>query len=336
MKAYELRETFGIDHLAIAEHEMPAPGHGQAVVKVRAVSLNYRDLLVVKGLYNPRIPLPFVPFSDGAGEVVSVGEGVSRVKVGDRVAGIFMQDWISGDLTAAKQKSALGGGGQGMLAEYVVLNEDGLVHIPEHLSYEEAATLPCAGVTAWHAVIETGMRPGDRVLLLGTGGVSLFSLQFARLAGAEVFITSGSDEKLAKAAEMGASHGINYREAPEWGNKVQEMAGGTGVDLVVEVGGAGTLSQSIRAVRVGGRISLIGVLTGGEGEINPLPLVMKNIRLQGILVGSRDMFEEMNRAVSLRRLRPVIDRVFHFDEVRDALRHMESGRHFGKICVSVA
>jgi NADPH:quinone reductase-like Zn-dependent oxidoreductase len=336
MKAYEIREAFGIDHLTIAERETPAPRHGEALVRIRAVSLNYRDLMVVKGLYNPRIPLPFIPFSDGAGEVIAVGEGVSRVKVGDRVAGIFMQDWLAGELTDATQKSALGGGGQGMLAEDIVLGEDGLVHIPEHLSYEEASTLPCAAVTAWHAVIESGLRPGDRVLLLGTGGVSLFSLQFARIAGAEVFITSSSDEKLDKARQLGAVHGINYTTEPGWGRRVRDMTGGTGVDVVVEVGGAGTLPQSITAVRTGGRISLIGILTGTAGEINPLPLVMKKVRLQGIFVGSREMFESMNRTITLHHLRPVIDRVFPFDGVRDALRHMESGSHFGKICVSLS
>ncbi len=335
MKAYEVREAFGIDHLVLSEREQPTPGQGQAVVKVRAVSLNYRDLLVIKGLYNPKIPLPFVPFSDGAGEVVAVGEGVSGVKVGDRVAGIFTQDWHAGGLTEAMTKSALGGGKQGMLAEYVALDEDGLVKIPQHLSYEEAATLPCAAVTAWHALIETGLKPGQRVLLLGTGGVSIFSLQFAKMAGAEVFITSGSDEKLAKAAQLGAAHGINYKTVPEWAGKVRELAGGTGVDLVVEVGGAGTLPQSLKAVRTGGRISLIGILTGTAAEINPLPVVMKNVCVQGILVGSREMFESMNKAITLHRLRPVIDRVFPFEHARDALRHMESGAHFGKICISV-
>ncbi len=335
MKAYEVRESFGIDHLAFAEREMPSPGRRQALVKVKAVSLNYRDLLVVKGLYNPKIPLPFIPFSDGAGEVVAVGEGVSRVAVGDRVAGIFMQDWLGGELTEAMTKSALGGGRQGMLAEYAVLNEDGLVHIPGHLSYEEAATLPCAAVTAWHATIGTGLGPGDRVLLLGTGGVSIFSLQFALIAGAETIITSSSDEKLAKAAQLGANHCINYKTVPDWERKVRELTGGNGSDLVVEVGGAGTLPRSLKAVRTGGRISLIGVLTGSAGEINPLPVVMKKIRMQGILVGSREMFESMNRAVSLHMLRPVIDRVFPFAEAGDALRYMESAGHFGKICILI-
>ncbi len=335
MRVYELRESFGIDHLFPVERERPSPGHGQALIKIEAVSLNYRDLLVVKGLYNPKIPLPFVPFSDGAGEVIAVGESVSRVKVGDRVAGIFMQDWLGGELTEEKTRSALGAGRQGMLAEYVVLNEDGLVLIPGHLSFEEAATLPCAAVTAWHAVVETGIKPGERVLLLGTGGVSIFSLQFAAMVGAETIITSDSDEKLAKAAQLGANHCINYKTVPDWEKKVRELTGGTGADLVVEVGGAGTLPHSLKAARTGGRISMIGVLTGSAGEINPLPVVMKKIRMQGILVGSREMFESMNRAVSLHMLRPVIDRVFPFAEAGDALRYMESGAHFGKICITV-
>jgi NADPH:quinone reductase-like Zn-dependent oxidoreductase len=332
---YEVRGSFGIENLAIAERPRPLPGHGEVVVKVRAASVNYRDLLVVKGLYNPRLPLPRIPFSDGAGEVIAVGSGVSRVKEGDRVAGIFMQKWLSGELTEAGVKSALGGEIDGMLAEYAVLPEEGVVHLPDHLSYEEAATLPCAAVTAWHAVIETGVKPGDTVLVLGTGGVSVFALQFARLAGAQVIATSGSDAKIDKAIQLGAAQGINYKAVPDWGGRVRELTDGKGVDLVVEVGGAGTLPQSIKAVRIGGRISLIGVLTGNTGEVNPLPLVMKKVRLQGILVGSREMFESMNRAISKTRLSPVIDRVFPFEEVGEALRTMERGAHFGKICIRI-
>jgi NADPH:quinone reductase-like Zn-dependent oxidoreductase len=335
MKVYEIKGSFGMENLAIAERPQPLPGCGEVVVKVRAASVNYRDLLVVKGLYNPRLPLPRIPFSDGAGEVIAVGSGVSRVRQGDRVAGIFMQKWLSGELTEAGAKSALGGEVDGMLAEYVVLSEEGVVHIPDHLSYEEAATLPCAAVTAWHAVIETGVRPGDTVLVLGTGGVSMFALQFARLAGAQVIATSGSDAKLAKAIQLGAAQGINYKAVPDWGRKVRELTGGRGVDLVVEVGGAGTLPQSMKAVHIGGLISLIGVLTGNTGEVNPLPLVMKKVRMQGIFVGSREMFESMNRAISIHRVHPAIDRVFPFEEVREALRTMERGAHFGKICVRI-
>ena len=336
VKVFEIRDNFGIDNLVLAERPQPLPGCGQILVKVRAVSLNYRDLLVVNGLYNPKLPLPIIPFSDGAGDVVATGEGVSRVKVGDRVAAIFMQSWIAGELTESKGRSALGGGIDGMLAEYVILHEDGVVQIPEHLSYEEAATLPCAGVTAWNAVIETGLKLGDNVLVLGTGGVSLFALQFARLAGANVIVTSSSDEKLMRALQMGAKGCINYKKVSDWDQRVRELTGGTGVDLVVEVGGAGTLTQSIKAVRTGGRISLIGVLTGTAGTINPLPIVMKRIRIDGIYVGSREVFESMNRAISLHHLHPVLDRVFSFEETGQALRHMESGAHFGKICIRIA
>lgn len=336
MKVWEIRDAFGVDNLKFTERIEPVPGHGQVLLRVRAVSLNYRDLLLVKGLYNPKLPLPLVPFSDGAGDIVGIGEGVTRVKVGDRVAGIFMQSWLAGDLTAAAARSALGGERGGMLAEYVVLDQEGVVVFPEHLSYEEAATLPCAGVTAWHATIEQGLRPGERVLLLGTGGVSVFALQFALAAGASAIITSSRDEKLERAKGLGASQGINYREVPEWGEKVRELTGGRGADLVVEVGGAGTLPHSLKAVRTGGRISLIGVLSGTEGKVNPLPIVMKKVSLRGIFVGSREMFESMNRAVSAGGLHPLIDRVFPFEGVREALRHMEEGAHFGKICVNVS
>jgi NADPH:quinone reductase-like Zn-dependent oxidoreductase len=333
MKAYEIRDFVGIDALAVAERPVPSPGHGQVLVKVHAVSLNYRDLLVIKGAYSRNLPVPLIPLSDGAGEVIEIGAGVTRVKPGDRVAGIFMQTWLAGELDEERTKSALGGALDGMLAEYVVLHENGLVHVPEHLSYEEAATLPCAGVTAWHAVIEEGLKPGETVLLLGTGGVSLFALQFAKLAGARVIVTSGSDEKLARIRQMGVADGINYKTVPDWDKRVRELTGGKGVDLVVEVGGAGTLPRSIKAVRMGGRISLIGVLTGTSGEVNPLPVVMKSIRVQGIFVGSRAMFETMNRAVRLHELRPVIDRVFPFGEAREALYHMESAVRFGKVVV---
>jgi len=312
----------------------PEPGAGQVLVRVRAASLNYRDLLVAKGLYNPKLPLPIVPLSDAAGDVVAVGTGVEYVKPGDRVAGIFMQGWLAGALTDAAAKTALGGAIPGVLAESVVLQEDGVVAIPPHLSYEEAATLPCAAVTAWHALFEEG-RPsaGDTVLVQGTGGVSLFALQFARMAGARVIATSSSDEKLARVKELGASDVINYKTTPDWDRAARELTRGMGVDHVIEVGGAGTLSKSLRAVRSSGRISLIGVLSGGAGEIGLFPALMKNVRIQGIYVGSRAMFEAMNRAIAFHQLRPVIDRVFSFEEAPAALRHLESGAHFGKIVI---
>jgi NADPH:quinone reductase-like Zn-dependent oxidoreductase len=333
MKVYEIQNSFGLDSLTVAERPVPKPGPGQVLLRMKAWSLNYRDLLVVKGQYNPRLKLPLIPFSDGAGEVVEVGEGVTRVQAGDRVAGGFMPGWVEGGLTDAKGKTALGGGGDGMLAEFVLLPAEGVVKVPPHLSDEEAATLPCAAVTAWHALVTAGgIHAGDTVLIQGTGGVSLFALQFARLAGAAVIATSSSDAKLARILQMGAVHGINYRTNPDWEKKVLELTGGVGVDHVVEVGGAGTLPRSLKAVRTGGIISLIGILSG-VGEFNPLPILMKSIRVQGIYVGSRQMFEDMNRAVALHQLKPVIDRVFPFDQAREALRHMESGSHFGKIVI---
>ena len=336
MRAYEIRNGFGIDNLDLAERPEPQPGPGQVLLKMRAFSLNYRDLLVVKGLYNPKLRLPFTPLSDGAGEVAAVGAGVTRVRAGDRVAGCFMQGWVAGELSEAKAKSALGGALPGVLAEQVVLDAEGVVPVPEYLTDEEAATLPCAALTAWHALVSEGtVKAGDVVLVQGTGGVSLFALQFARLLGARVLATSSSDEKLARARQLGASDGINYKTTPEWGKKARESAGGDGVDHVVEVGGAGTLGESLKAVRPGGQVSLIGVLAGGGGQINLTPVLMKNVRVQGIFVGSREMFEAMNRALALHTLRPVIDRVFPFTEARAALRHMESAAHFGKIVLRV-
>lgn len=334
MKAYEIRDGFGVDALALTDRPDPVPGPGQVVVKNRAVSLNFRDLLLVKGDYSRKLPLPLTPCSDCAGEVAAVGAGVTRVKVGDRVAGIFMQTWIEGEVNEAKARSALGGAIGGVLAESVVLHENGLVHIPAHLSFEEAATLPCAGVTAWHALFEKGgLKAGDTVVTLGSGGVSLFALQFARMAEARVIATSGSGEKLARLKALGASDGINYKTTPDWDKPVRELTG-AGADHIVEVGGAGTLPKSFKAVRMGGTISLIGNVTGG-GEVNPVPVLMKTIRLQGIFVGSRVMFEAMNRAIALAGMRPVIDRVFEFDQAREAMHYMESGAHFGKICIRI-
>jgi NADPH:quinone reductase-like Zn-dependent oxidoreductase len=333
MKVFEI-QRFGLDSLSLTERPEPKPGYGQILIKLRAVSLNYRDLMVVKGLYNPKLPLPMIPFSDGVGEVVAVGEGVTRVKSGDRVAGIFFQKWLAGELTAQKALSALGGAIDGTLAEYVVLHEDGVVHVPEHLTDEQAACLPCAAVTAWNALfVSGGVKAGDTVLVQGTGGVSIFALQFALLAGARVIATSSSEEKLERVRQLGATDTINYRQTPEWGKQVRELTADIGVDYVIEVGGAGTLNESLRAVRYGGQISLIGVLTGGSGEIATASILRKNVRVQGIYVGSRSMFEAMNRAIALHKLQPVVDRVFPFHEAPEALRYMESGSHFGKICI---
>jgi NADPH:quinone reductase-like Zn-dependent oxidoreductase len=329
MKAFLLK-SFGIDGLAFEDVPDLQPGPGQVLVKMRAWSLNYRDLLVVRGTYAPKLKLPFQVLSDGVGEIAAVGPGVTRVKPGDRVAGIFMQAWREGEPSQEKSASALGGAIPGVAAEYVVLDSEGLVPVPQHLSDEEAATLPCAAVTVWHALVTSGrLAAGETVLVQGTGGVSIFALQFARMFGARVVATSSSDKKLERVRELGASDVINYKTTPDWGRKARELTGRRGVDHVVEVGGAGTLAQSFEAVRIGGRISLIGVLTGGT--VNPVPILMKTIAVQGIFVGSRDMFEAMNRAIAFAGLRPVVDRIFAFSELPLALRHLESGAHFGKI-----
>ena len=334
MRTWEIRGDFGLQNLAIAEKPEREPGPGEVVVGVRACSLNYRDLQVVRGQYGPSTRLPLVPFSDGAGEVVAVGEGVTRFAEGDRVCGIFMQGWISGEVTPEAAATALGGAIDGMLSEKVVLSEEGLVHIPEHLSFEEASTLPCAAVTAWNGLVEKGgLKAGETVLVQGTGGVSIFALQFAEMLGARAIATSSSDEKLERALALGASDGINYKTTPEWDERTLELTGGRGVDHVVEVGGPDTFNGSLSAVRMGGGIYMIGVLTGIRGEVNTALILRKTIRVQGIYVGSRAMFEAMNRAISLNEMRPVIDRVFSFEEAPDALRHMESAAHFGKIVV---
>jgi NADPH:quinone reductase-like Zn-dependent oxidoreductase len=332
-RAWSYQDAFGVENLRIVKLPEPTPGPGEAVVAVRACSLNFRDLTVARGGYGRAVRTPLVPLSDGAGEVVATGPGVTRVSTGDRVAGIFMQKWISGPVDDEKAGSAMGGAINGMLAERVCLNAEGLTRFPEHLSFEEAATLSCAAVTAWNALFRSGgLRPGESVLVQGTGGVSIFALQFAKMAGARVIATSSSDAKLERLKLMGADHLINYKATPEWDKAVRELTGGVGADHIVEVGGAGTLPHSIRAIRRGGHIALIGVLTGG-GEIDPRPILMKAIRLQGIYVGSREMFEEMDRAIVQSGLRPVIDRVFGFEEIAAAMKHMESGAHFGKVCV---
>jgi len=336
MKAYEIRDSFGIDNLKLSDRPDPSPGHGQIIVRVKASSLNYRDFMTVKnggalGIQGPRIPC-----SDGAGEVIKVGSGVTRVKVGDRVASIFFQNWLAGDILPHHFTSALGGAVDGMLAEQVVLHEDGVVTIPDYMTYEDAATLPCAAVTAWQDLFPKGpIKAGDTVLVQGTGGVSIFTLQFSVMAGARVIITSSSDEKLARAKQLGAWATINYKATPDWDKEVLRLTDGVGVDHISEVGGAGTLERSFKAVRVGGTIGLIGVLTGFSGQVDPMPVLRKGIRLQGVYVGSREMFEDMNRAMAIHKTKPVIDRVFPFSQARDALKLMESAAHFGKIVIAV-
>ena len=331
MRAYELRDKTGLDALTLAEREDPVPGREEVLIQMRAAALNYRDKLVLNGLY-PIMPLPLIPLSDGVGTVVAVGEHVTRVKPGDRVAAIFDQNWLSGELP--EKSLSLGGQTDGVLAQQVVLPQDGVVRVPEHLTDEEAAALPCAAVTAWNALMVRGtLKPGETVLVQGTGGVSLFALQFAHMAGARVIVTSSSDEKLERARRLGADETINYQRTPDWDQEALRLTGGKGVDHIVEVGGPATLPRSLNAVRINGHISLIGVLSGSSAEISMHPMLFKQIRLQGIYVGSRSMFEQMNDAIALHKLKPVIDRVFPFEHAPEAFRYLEKGGHVGKVCI---
>jgi len=333
MRAWQI-SSFGIDSLQFVERPTPVPGPGEVLVSIRAISLNYRDLLMIRGLYNSRMRLPRIPCSDGAGEVLAVGEGVTAWKPGDRVMGIFMQNWLDGPLTAPRAKGALGGDIDGMLADSIVLRETGLVRIPDHLSYQEAATLPCAAVTAWNALSAGDLKPGGTVLVQGTGGVSIFAIQFARLRGARVLGISSSYEKLERAAGLCLDAGLNYRDTPDWDHWVMEQTGGEGVDVIVEVGGIGTLARSLKAIRFGGTIAQVGVLSEAA-EPFPLPLILhKMVRIHGIYVGSRRDFVEMNRAISLARLRPVGEE-FHWSQTHEVLEKMAEGSHFGKLVLSV-
>jgi len=336
MKVFEIQGSFGLENLKMARREEPVPGPGEVIVRLSAVSLNYRDLMMIRGHYNPRQPLPLIPCSDGVGEVVSVGEGVTRFSVGDRVAGAFTQSWISGPPDAERLKRTLGGPLDGVLAERIRLSQDGLVRVPGHLSDVEAAALPCAAVTAWSALVEFGaLKAGDTVLVQGSGGVSVFALQIARMFGARVIATSSSEEKRNRLEELGAFATIDYSAEPKWSSKVRELTGGRGVDHIVEVGGAGTLEQSLRAIRTGGTISVIGVLSGISSKLNIIPILMQHLRLSGIFVGSREAFENMNRAFETNQLHPVIDRVFPFKDTIEALKYFQEGSHLGKVCISL-
>ncbi|HEY0160042.1 MAG TPA: NAD(P)-dependent alcohol dehydrogenase [Thermoanaerobaculia bacterium] len=332
MRVVEVAPPFGIDALAYVERPDPTPGPGQVVLRMRALSLNYRDLLVVNGTGRWRAPGPRIPLSDGVGEVVAIGEGVTRVRAGDRVAPLFYPHWSDGPPAPEKMEVALGGAGtDGLYAEQALLHESAVVHVPPHLTDEEAATLPCAGLTAWHGVAEEGrLRAGGTAVVLGTGGVALFALQFARLLGARVLATSSSDDKLERARSLGATAGVNYRTTRDWPARVLELTGG-GADLVVDT--AGTLAESIAAVRVGGTVSFIGFVAGTKAEVDLVALMGKSARVQAIDVGSRAMFESMNRAMEEGGMRPVVDRVFGFDEAAEAFRYLESGRQFGKVCI---
>ncbi len=335
MRVFQIQDDWGFEHLRLATRPQPKPGPGQVLLKMRAASLNYRDLVVpIRGYGAFTGTLPLIPVSDGVGQVVEVGAGVTRVQVGDRVCPCFHQGWIAGEPDLERMTRTLGGPIDGAMADYMCLSEQGVVKVPAHLSDDEAATLPCAALTAWSALVTgEGLRPGARVLVQGTGGVALFALQFAKLVGAHVTVISSSDDKLARARQLGADAGINYTTTPEWSRPAKELTGGRGFDQIVELGGEKTLPQSLRAIRPGGTISLIGVLSG-SALAAPLGLVVtRQVRLQGITVGHRDGLEAMLRAVAQHRLRPVIDRVFAFAQLPEALSHLKSGAHFGKICI---
>lgn len=339
MKAYQIVAPTGLDALQQVDLPEPDIGPRDVLVDMQAWSLNYRDLGMPKGGYlrNDKVKKnpPMIPLSDGAGNVVAVGSEVTRFQVGDQVASLFFQDWIDGDLTDQQIGSALGGAIDGVLAEQVAFPEHGLVKIPQGFTFEQAATLPCAAVTAWQALTLKKPQAGESVLMLGTGGVSIFALQFAKALGLRTLITSSSEQKLATAQQLGADELINYREFPEWEQQVLERTNGLGVENVIEVGGAGTLEKSMMSARVSGRVSLIGVLTGLP-EQNPSPMLalFKRLTVQGIYVGSREMFEEMIRVIESHQIQPVIDRTLGFEEAKAAYEYLKSAAHLGKVVLT--
>ena len=336
MRAWEIVSDGGIDALALNDRPTPEPGPAQVLVKVHASSVNYRDLSTIEDPVPRKLSYPTIPNSDAAGEVVAVGTGVDGVAVGDRVVGCFFQDWAAGPISSTAMVSALGGAKPGVLAEYAVLNAGGIVPAPSHLSWAEAATLPCAALTAWHALTQPRpVQPGETVLLLGTGGVSVFAQQFCQLMGARTIVTSSSHSKLERMQSLGAGGTINYRESDDWDVRVIELTDGLGADRVVEVGGPGTLQRSISAARFGGTIALIGVLTGVDGAIAPTDIMRKSITLRGVYVGSRQMFVDMNRAISLHEMNPVIYDTFAFSDARAAFHRMRSAQHFGKLVIAI-
>ena len=335
MYAWEIISGDGVDALHLGERETPIPGPGQVRVRMNANSINYRDLITIEGAGARKLPFSLVPNSDGAGVITAVGEGV-KLKEGDRVTSCFFEEWVAGEISAPVMASALGGARQGVLAEEVILPEDGVIHTPAGLTDEEASTLPCAALTAWHALtLPRPVKAGETVLLLGTGGVSVFAQQFCTMMGARTIVTSSSDDKFEKMKALGAGEVINYRTNPEWDAAVLELTGGSGVDRVVEVGGPGTFDRSVNAVRVGGIIGLIGVLTGMSGATNPTSIMRKSITVRGIYVGSRAMFGDMNRAIEAHNLKPMIDQTFDFKDARAAYHAMRGAGHFGKLVIKM-
>lgn len=336
MQAYRFDE-FGIEHLKLTDVPSPRPGPGQVVVDVRALSLNYRDLLVVQGQYNPRLKRPATPISDGAGVVSAVGPDVTRVRIGDRVVSHFVADWLDGPFHERYLSTTLGTPGAGLATEQALLPAEAVLPIPAGYDFAQAATLPIAALTAWSALITVGaVQPGQTVLTLGTGGVAIFTVQLARALGARIIITSSRADKLERARQLGADHTINYRQTPDWDQAVRDLTGGAGVDLTVETAGPGTLDRSMKATRAGGRIALLGALTGRQGPVTTGLILMKRLRIEGIMVDSRAAFEQMNRFLAAHHITPVIDRQFTFAQLPEAFRCLAAGEHFGKIVVTVA
>lgn len=336
MKSFLIDTADGINAIKLIDAPEPTPANGDVKIRLRAASLNYRDLSIASGGYLRNDTRPVVPLSDGAGEVIEVGDGVTRWKVGDRVSPIFVRDWIDGPPTDAGLRTCLGGSVDGVLSEFVVLPEQSFVAIPDPMTFAEAATIPCAAVTAWHALFESGnVQPGQTVLLLGTGGVSIFALQLAKAAGAEVIITSSSNKKLDRAKSLGADHLINYRDHPDWHKEVRKLTGGEGVDHVVEVGGPGTLERSLKSTKVAGHVHLIGILDSPTAAIQPLTALFNLLTVRGIYVGNRRMHQDTLDFMVKHHLRPVIDKTFRFDESIDAYGDFATQQHFGKIVIEV-
>lgn len=334
MRALNVSEPWGLDQIKVVDLPDPKPGPGEVLVRMRAVSLNYRDLLMVGGIYGrgPTQGGAIIPFSDGCGVVEAIGEGVTRFQVGDRVATMFFQGWVSGPPTLAKISTSLGFPIPGAGRELGVFSQEGLSKVPDFLTDQQVACLPCAALTAWRGLFEDArLKPGDTVVLQGTGGVSIFGLQFAHAAGYRTVITSSSDEKLARAKALGADHLVNYRQEPEWSKPVRAATGGVGADMILEVGGGGTIEQSMRAVKIGGHIAIIGVVAGMGDPFNPAALIGNSAKMQGLSVGSREAFEAMCRAIDQHRIGPVVDKVFPWTEARAAFEAMQRGEHFGKI-----
>lgn len=335
MRTYEIHGDWGLANLRLTTRPDPQPGPGEVLLKMQASSLNYRDLVVLEGGYGSFTgSLPIVPLSDGAGEVVAVGDGVRRVAVGDRVCPMFFRDWIGGEPDLARLTQSLGGPLDGTMSDYMCVPESAVSRVPAAFGPEQAACLPCAGVTAWRALaVLSATRPGEHVLIQGSGGVALFALQFARLFGAHITVISSSDEKIERLRAMGADAAINYVRTPEWARATREITGGRGYDQIIELGGEKTLPQSLRCIRPGGTISMIGVLSGGALQASLGHIVTRQVRMQGITVGNRDDFEQMCRAIEQHGVAPVIDRTFAFEELVPAFERLKSGRQFGKICI---